>query len=181
MKKLLAVLMILTMVLSLVACGSSEEPETTAEEQNVVTEAAEENAETKAKPQSNGPVDVVKVKDDMLAKFEIADAIELNEDLLLNQYGITAEQVLAQGSFIVSTGLFPAEIVMVEAVDEAAAEQVAEKLNTRLDSLKAQSKSYDPESYEIAQACQVLTEGNYVAMFFSEDGAEMEELYNSYF
>ncbi len=176
MKKLLACLLIIAMIFSFAACGAEAEEETTAEAQT--TESA---AEEETKKESNGAVDVVAIKDEFIKKFELTDAIEMNEALLLNQYGIAEDAMVAHGCFIVQTGLFPAEIIMVEAVDEAAAKDITEKLNTRLESLMAQSKSYDPESYELAQACHVITEGNYVAMFFSEDGAEMEEIYNSYF
>jgi hypothetical protein len=82
---------------------------------------------------------------------------------------------------IVMTGVFPAEIIMVEAVDEAAAKDIEAKLQSRLDGLKQQSQSYDAESYAIASACEVEVEGNYVALFFSEHNEGMVSMFNEAF
>lgn len=160
-KKITAVLMVAVMILSFAACSG-----------------AGDNGEKTDAPKT---VDLTALKTEMVTQFKIDSPIDLDNDKLLNQYGIAAESVKASGSFIVLTGIFPAEIVMIEAVDENAAKEITDKLQKRLDDLKVQSQSYDPESYAIAQACSVLTNGNYVAMFFSEHGAEMEALYNSKF
>ena len=160
-KKITAILMVAVMILSFASCGSA--------------------GDSGEKTEAPKAVDLTALKAEMITQFNIESPIELDNDKLLNQYGITAETVKASGSFIALTGIFPAEIVMIEAVDEAAAKDIAGKLQTRLDDLKVQSQSYDAESYAIAQNCSVLTNGNYVAMFFSEHGADMEALYNSKF
>ena len=160
-KKITAILMVAIMILSFASCGG-----------------AGDSADKTEAPKT---IDLGAIKSEMITQFNIELPIELDNDKLLNQYGIAAQTVKASGSFIVLTGIFPAEIVMIEAVDEAAAKEIAGKLQTRLDDLKIQSQSYDAESYAIAQGCSVLTNGNYVAMFFSEHGAEMETLYNSKF
>lgn len=126
-------------------------------------------------------VDLQAVKTDILTQLSITDPIELSDDKLLSLYGIPADSMASQACFLVTSDIFPAEILMIEAVDANAADDIAVKLQMRLDSLKVQSQSYDAESYAIAQACTVLADGMYVAMFFSEYGAEMEAIYNSYF
>ena len=126
-------------------------------------------------------VDLQAVKTDMQTQLSIANATDLPVDTLLSLYGITAESVADSASFMILSDVFPAECIMIKATDTTAAADVAAKLQTRLDSLKVQSQNYDPESYAIAQACTVLVNDVYVAMFFSEYGAQMETIYNSYF
>lgn len=152
MKNLLCAALALAMMLSFAACGS-----TTAD------------------------VDIAAVKTEIIETVPVTDPIEISTDKLMSLYGIAAEDVSENASFLVMSDIFPAEIIMIKAVDTDAAATVAAALQTRLDSLKVQSQSYDAESYAIAQACTVMTDGTYVAMFFSEHGAQMEEIYNSYF
>lgn len=180
MKKLLAILMCLTMVMSLVACSSSgdaEETTTTAPVESAeVTESTAAETEAAA---DNSPLGALKAK--MITEFGITDPINLDNGKLLDQYGITEDTIASQSSMIVQTGVFPAEIIMVEAVDEAAAKDIEAKLQARLDGLKQQSQSYDADSYAIASACEVEVEGNYVALFFSEHNEGMVEMFNEAF
>ncbi|MBO5065679.1 MAG: DUF4358 domain-containing protein [Clostridia bacterium] len=160
-KKITAILMVAIMILSFASCGGA--------------------GDSGEKAEAPKTIDLQAIKAEMITQFNIDSPIDLDNDKLLNQYGITAESVKSSGSFIVLTGIFPAEIVMIEAVDENAAKEIKDKLQARLDDLKVQSQSYDAESYSIAQNCSIFTNGNYVAMFFSEHGAEMENLYLKYF
>ena len=160
-KKITAILMVAIMILSFASCGGA--------------------GGSSEKTEAPKTIDLQAIKNEMITQFNIESPIDLDNEKLLNQYGITAESVKASGSFIVLTGIFPAEIVMIEAVDENAAKEIKDKLQARLDDLKVQSQSYDAESYSIAQNCSIFTNGNYVAMFFSEHGAEMENLYLKYF
>lgn len=154
MKKMTALLLCVLLVLGLAACGGESETKT---------------------------VDLIAVRDKLYADIPVSDPVELSTDRLTSLYGITADSVKANASFFVMSDIFPATIIMIEAVDAAAADDIAAKLQTALDSLKQQSQSYDAESYAIAQACSVMRDGNYVAMFFSEDGAAMETVYKSFF
>ena len=180
MKKFLAILMCLTMVMSLVACSSGDAEETTTEapatESATVAESAPAESEAAA---DNSALGALKTK--MVSEFGIKDPINLDNGKLLDQYGITEDTIASQSSMIVMTGVFPAEIIMVEAVDEAAAKDIEAKLQSRLDGLKQQSQSYDAESYAIASACEVEVEGNYVALFFSEHNEGMVSMFNEAF
>lgn len=154
MKNMTALLMCLLLVLGLCACGGNDAPV---------------------------DIDLAAVKTQIYTEIPVNEPIELSADRLTSLYGITADSVAENASFLVMSDIFPAEIIMIKATDSAAADNIAAKLQTRLDSLKVQSQSYDAESYAIAQACTVMQNGDYVAMFFSEDGAAMETIYKSYF
>ncbi len=153
LKKTMALLLCLMLVFSFAACGQDTPAE----------------------------VDLAAVKAKLYSDIPVTEPIELSADRLTSLYGIAADSVAQNESFLVMSDIFPAEIIMIKAVDTAAANDVAAKLQTRLDNLKVQSQSYDAESYAIAQACTVMQDGVYVAMFFSEDGAAMETIYKSYF
>ena len=152
MKKLTALCLCLLLICSLAACGAK-----------------------------TPTVDLAAVKAELYSDIPVTDPIELSNDRLTSLYGIAADSVAENASFLVMSDIFPAEIVMVKAVDAAAATDIAAKLQKRLDNLKVQSQSYDAESYAIAQACTVMQNDVYVAMFFSEDGAAMETVYKAKF
>ena len=173
MKKFFAVIMCILMVMSLAACSQSTEEETTAPPVETTQSGA---------GSTNAPAVVgTGLKNKMVAEFDLKDPIVLDNSKLLDQYGITEDTIASQSSFIVLTGVFPAEIIMIEAVNEAAAKDVEAKLQSRLDNLKQQSQSYDADSYAIASACEVETEGNYVALFFSEHNEAMVDMFEENF
>ena len=125
------------------------------------------------------PVDLTQVRDAIIDGLEIAEPFLLDTDALLNLYGIEGAWVAQSASFATMSGTFPDEVVLVEAVDEAAAASVAQCLQSRLDEVLVQSKSYDADNYAAAQACQVRCDGLYVTLLLSPKQAEMTEICQS--
>ena len=157
---LTAVLLSLVLVLSLAACGGEETTETTETDPATQTET-QEPAGTDT--DTTGAVDLAALREKMVADYQLTDVLELE-----TAYGISADLVKSSASFNAASGAaFPQEIVMVEAADENAAAQVAEKLTNRLSSIAEQAASYDPDSLALAEKCTVVTDGVYVGMFFS--------------
>lgn len=150
MKKIICVLFAVVMLLSLFACGG----ETTNE------------------------IDIKSVKEQIISELKIEGALDLASDRLLALYGIEEADITESACFVTMGGVFPDEIVMIKATDKGAADRIEAKLNTRLDEIKVQSQSYDPENYAIAQECAVLREGNTVALFMSAKHADMETIFN---
>ena len=92
------------------------------------------------------------------------------------------EDIAAASSFTtLDGGIFPDEVVIVKAVDPAAAGRVEACLNARLDSVMGQAQNYDPESFAIAQQCRVQKNGNYVALFISPQHEAMEQIFDKAF
>lgn len=145
----------------------AEVPEETPEE------APADTPEVPAEPE---PVDLTQVRDAIIDGLEIAEPFLLDTDALLNLYGIEGVWVAQSASFATMSGTFPDEVVLVEAVDEAAAASVAQCLQSRLDEVLVQSKSYDADNYAAAQACQVRCDGLYVSLLLSPKQAEMTEI-----
>lgn len=161
-KALSAVLMTLTVVLSLAACGGDKPTTQTGSETPDSSQTQQSNGET------TGAVDLNALREKMIADSNLTDVLPVETAALENIYGITADQVKSSASFNASSGAaFPQEIVMVEAVDEAAAADITKKLEGRLTTIAEQAASYEPDSQALAEKCKVVTEGVYVGMFFS--------------
>lgn len=164
-----AVLMTLVLVLSLAACGGEDSTETTDNDTTTQTET-QEPAGTETDTQTTGAVDLAALRDKMIADYQLTDVLEVETAALETAYGISPDLVKSSASFNASSGAaFPQEIVMVEAVDETAAADVAAKLENRLSSIADQAASYDPDSLALAEKCKVVTDGVYVGMFFSSN------------
>lgn len=149
MKKTIALLLVLVLALSLVACGSE--------------------------PVS---VDIAQVKADIIGNLEIEGAMDLPTERLLDLYGISSEWVKTSACFITMGGTFPDEIVMLEAADTASAREITQKLETRLADVKNQAQNYDAESYALLEKCKVTTSGVYVTLFISAKSEQMQKIFD---
>ena len=123
----------------------------------------------KKDPVQTKTVDLVALRDQMLADNNITDSVNVDVEGLQSAYQIDPETVANVGAFNATSGAaFPQEVVMVQAVDETAAADIAKKLEGRLSNIAEQAASYDPDSQALAEKCKVVTDGVYVGMFFSE-------------
>lgn len=177
---LVAAVLTLTMVLSLAACGSDETtPDSTDTEDTTQSQTTEDTQGTEATEPAAG-VDLAALRTQFATDYELTDVLEVETEGLNNLYGITADQVASSASFNAASGAaFPQEIVMIQAVDEAAAADIAGKLESRLSNIAEQAASYDPESLELAENCPVVTDGVYVGMFFSSHYDDMAAAFQS--
>ncbi len=161
MKKFFTLALCLLTALCLTACGGNEE----------ATQPDAGNAAS---------VDLAACLEQIKTDCALTDARNINTDMLFDTYGIAAEQYKQAACCMVPTGVFPAEVLMFEAVDAAAASAIAAKLELRLQEVKNQSQSYDAENYALAQQCAVNTNGNIVTLFISADFANMNSILASY-
>lgn len=124
-------------------------------------------------------IDLAKVKDRIVTELSVSDPMEVKADRLLDLYGIEAQDIKASACFVTMDGVFPDEIIMIEASDASAASRISEKLENRLTEVKNQSASYDAENYALAQKCKVSKSGNYVTLFLSSKYEEMQKIFDS--
>lgn len=165
---LTAALLALAMMLTLAACGNDPEP------------PAEDPAGEPAQTETVGSVDLTAVRDQILADCQITDYVEVAAEGLEQVYGITADQVAAfAGVNASASGAFPQEVVMIQAVDETAAADVAAKMESHLANIAETAASYDPDSLALAESCKVVTDGVYVGLFFSEHYDAMVSAFQS--
>ena len=177
MKRFLILLMALTMMLTMAACGGDDT-------QEAADPAGAGSSQTETQdPATEEPadgVDLDALKAQMLSDAGITDYIDVPAENAVSTYGLDAAQVVSTAAFNAMTGgAFPEEVVMVQATDEAAAADVAAKLEARLDSIAQQAASYDPDSLELAENCDVVTSGVYVGLFFSQHYDAMVSAFQS--
>ena len=162
MKKMISLALCLLLVFCFAACSGNNDADEPENENNAVA------------------VDLTAVLEKIKADCALTDVRDINADFLFDTYGIAAEQYAQSACCMVPTGVFPAEVLMFEAVDAAAAADIAAKLELRLQEVKNQSQSYDAENYALAQQCAVRTDGYIVSLFISADFAAMNEILNGF-
>ena len=169
MKRILSVTMaLLLLMLALAGCGGGAE------------EAAEPEAAETMETAGTAAVDLSALADQMIADAGITDAIPVSADALAAVYGLDASQIAdAAGYNASASGAFPQEIILVKAVDSDAAAAVAQAFTDRLSNIASQAESYDPDSLALAQKCQVVTNGDYVGLFFSDHYDQRVELFQN--
>lgn len=164
--KWIAVVLATLCLLSLCACSV------------VVDTSEDENQKDSQKDKAPAEVDLGALKAEILSDLGVTDSVDVATDMLLDLYGIDAADVADSACYMTMDGVFPDEVIMIKAKDADAAGRVAQKLNARLDAVKIQSESYDPDNYALAQKCSVQTSGVYVTLFLSPNYARMTELFN---
>lgn len=192
MKRILSITVaLLLLMLALAACGgNSEEPAET--ESTEVTETTEEPAETteeSAEPAEEveeaaetvaETSDLMALANQMIQEAGITDAIPVSAEALTNVYGLDPAQIVATAGYnAASGGAFPQEIVLVQASSADNAAAVAQAFTNRLSDIAAQAESYDPDSLALAQKCSVVTNGDYVGLFFSEHYDQFVDLFQN--
>lgn len=120
------------------------------------------------------------VRTAILEQLSIGDPLLLESEMLEGLYGIAPDMLKQSASFVTMSGTFPDEVILTEAVDDSAAEAVANALQKRLDEVMVQSKTYDAENYEAAQQCKVSRNGLFVALILSPKQADMTAVYEGF-
>ncbi len=108
------------------------------------------------------------------------ETVELVADDLTDYYGIEADKVADFVAVQDACG-YKDEIVIIKAVDDASATEIADLLNKHIDYQKDSMKNYDPAQFSILGTSEVVSNGSYVAMFISADQSKMAEIYNGFF
>ena len=108
---------------------------------------------------------------------KITENSNLSESELTSLYGIDMDEVKQYAGSITMVSTSSDEIIMLEATDSNAAADLKEKVDNRYEAKLNEMRDYLPDEYEKINACSVYSEGNYVAMFISDDSATMTEIF----
>ena len=121
---------------------------------------------------------------DVMTKINSDFSLSLKQlesaDDLNTYYNINTDDVKQFAAEIDSNNDAPVEIVMIEAVDSAAADRVESALTTRYNSIISQYSSYTPDKLSLIEKCKVTKDGNIVSMIVNEKGPDMLEVYYEY-
>jgi len=178
---LIASILVLSMLLA--SCGGAE-----GKNESTETNAPAESNEKETKPNrvesSEGKIpagyDLEKLYESLMECYsEQPTMIPLDSTLLADFYGITPEMYSQAVVYFCETGIDADEIWLIEAVDEAAAAQVAALANQNLANKIASFKDYLPDEYAIAKEGKVITTGNFVLLLVSPEVDAMQDYIDS--
>lgn len=142
MKKITAFVLAAVMLLSMTACGS--EPADT-----------KKNVDLNALYESFGT--------------SLPEMWVLDEEMMLNMYGIKAEDCNQVIAAIVSTGLAADEVWLIEAKDADALARLKTLAESRMTAKADETINYLPDQYVFVEKGVILTEGLYLALLVSPD------------
>lgn len=150
MKKLIALMLVLLLAVSMAACGSGGE--------NDKPEQAKE-----------ATLDLTALSGTMLEKMGAASP-ELNENMVLNMYGLSSEDCSEMKVFSDYDATKCNELWLIKANDEAALENVKKLAQNRVDALLTQSNNYNADVYAASQAARIETRGLYLMLVVTTAG-----------
>ena len=152
MKKIVSLLFVFVMMLSVVGCSSTAD------------------------------VDLSAVMNDINSQYPEDGLTVLEEKSQLERYYMITEDMVESFAveFSTQSSVFT-EVVLVKAVDEDSASQIATLLNNHYQARLSEAKSYNPESVAMLEKCSVETNGVYVSLIIGENADGIKGVYDSYF
>ncbi len=152
MKRIVSLLFVFVMMLSVVGCSSTAD------------------------------VDLSAVMNDINSQYPEDGLTVLEEKSQLERYYMITEDMVESFAveFSTQSSVFT-EVVLVKAVDEDSASQIATLLNNHYQARLSEAKSYNPESVAMLEKCSVETNGVYVSLIIGENADGIKEVYDSYF
>lgn len=128
-------------------------------------------------------VDLKNVMKDVNSKYSDATKglKELSEVADLDKYYSIPEKNVKQFAAEINpdTSTAPVEVVLVEAVDKTASDEVKKALDARYQSIYSTYSSYSSEQVELVKKCKVTQEGNFVTMVVASDYDGIMEIVNA--
>ena len=132
-------------------------------------------------PAAEKEVELAPLMDEILAVAPIDDILILSESDMLDFYGIKSDQMKQFAAALNMNGISAQEIVLIEGVDQSAAEEIVKKLENRLSSRLAESKDYLPDEYAIISECEVSQSGSYCRLIIHANAKDAIAIYNKAF
>lgn len=126
-------------------------------------------------------VELAPLMEEILAVAPIDDVLVLGESDMLDFYGIKAEQMKQFAAALNMNGISAQEIVLIQATDDAAAQEIAAKLSNRLSARMAESENYLPDEFAIISECEVSQSGSYCRLIIHANAKEAITIYNNAF
>ena len=120
-------------------------------------------------------VDLKALMDEINPTYNLTGLKAVEDTASLNRYYQIEEAGVKQfAAELTSSGSNYNEVVLIEAVDSAAAESIKAKLDERLRSQLSNAKSYDAEQVSMIEGCSVKVNGNFVYLIVGDQHADIE-------
>lgn len=141
MKKVLSLMLVLSLALSMAACGSKVK-ETVSVDVNALYESYSQY---------------------------MPDMFYPDETTMLDFLGISAQDCIQYKVAICAEGMRTDEVWLIEAKDEATLEELRQLAQNRIASKLDETVSYAPDQYAVVEKAELLTNGRYLALLISPD------------
>lgn len=116
---------------------------------------------------------------DMTNTSLLPEMMEFPESMVMDFYGIDAADYSDAIFYQSYDSMLADEVVLICAVDDAAAARVEEMLNARLDAKAEEAKGYSPEQFAIIEKCSVVRSGLNVALIVSPEKDTLVEIFQN--
>ena len=166
MKRIIAVLLSALMIFTLAACASR--PVASDNEIAATTTSGNSIPEN---------IDIHTALEQITLLVKDDEPMDIDEDALTSLYGIDSAWCKDFACIATMGGVFPSDILMFEAADEAGKDSIKQVLEAKLDDFLTQAQNYDEDSYTLAKSCKVLENGDYIALFLAPQHEEMETIF----
>ena len=164
MKRIIAVLcIVLALGMMMSACGES-------------------SSSNKGGAGTQVDVSLQKIFDEVKEEVDFPEMVEYTSaDQLDRRYGISEDMIDDYAGGIEAASVTTNEIVLVRAMDDAAADEIEEKLQKRLEVLLNQSRNYLPEQAAVIEKCKVERNDRLISLIISPDAEKITESYHKHF
>lgn len=113
----------------------------------------------------------------MVEQVKLPPMVTVGAELALDLYGIDLAKTTQAVLKMSSDSLLADEVVLMEAVDEAAARQIEDLLKGRMQVKAREAEGYSPKQLSIIQQGHVLRDGLKLALIVSPDAEALLQLY----
>lgn len=126
--------------------------------------------------------DTSAVRVDMYSVYEsfseyLPEMIVFEDKKVLDQYGVDTSVCPQAIVATCSDGLRSDEIWLIEAPDEANAQDIAKSAESRVEREKTETKDYAPDQYKVVEKAEIIVDGNNVVLIISPDVDALVSLY----
>lgn len=170
-KTIICIAVALLLILSLAACGDSGSSGS-ADSDPQPTVLSDDNSDapvTEADTVEAKEINLSHVMDLLSQRFDFGEMREIDDSE--RYYSISASDVKQFAAIISAQSKSYNEIILCEAADSAAVQQIETMLNRRLDVKLNTAKSYDKDEYAMVEQCAVKTSGRIVYLVIAPDAA----------
>jgi len=131
--------------------------------------------------QNTTEVDLNGVYTEIESTRVLPQMMNVGQDDIENLYGINPSDMKQYVMKISVEGTLADEVILIEVKDSSKAQEIEQKLQTRLDNKAEEAMGYSPEQYDIIMKCHVDTKGNYISMIVSPEAPKLIEIYEENF
>ncbi len=190
MKKVFLALVSAALVVSLCACGSSDNKDAASSQESTQTSAAAtadasepaptDDASAAAGDSTEAAAGGLKdIYEKVKAEVQLPESMsDFSEKRLERVLGITSEEIDDFAGGVCTDGVQQDQIIYVKAKDESQVASLQEKLQNNWQSIYNVIQNYDPKQKENIENAKVETNGLYVSLVISPDAEKIKSIFS---